>query len=352
MHTASHNRALSIAKGIGIILMVIGHSGCPLYLHRFIYLFHMPLFFFVSGYLFKDRYLESKTLFLKRKLKGLYWPFIKWELIFLACHSLFVYGHFYETDYSWQKYAEQTIRILTLGGGEQLLGGYWYLIQALYSSLIALLVIYGLSKLSSRLTTQRIVLLNKLTIGGGKFLLLLSIIVLLVAAYIYSLTRWDIPKLETKTFLATAFFLSGYLYSKEKHLFSYGKGILCLLPLLGCALIIDRTWSIDIQGGWIFPYYLLAMIGIIGTFHIAFAMRGQLANILDFIGQHTLQILTFHFLAFKLVSIFKIYVYGYNWDMLFRFPVIAEKNDFFWWVYVLAGVGLPLMGVRWGKKKL
>lgn len=311
----------------------------------------MPLFFFVSGYLFKDKYLGNKFLFLKRKLKGLYWPFIKWELIFLACHSLFVYGHFYETDYSWQKYTEQAIRILTLSGGEQLLGGYWYLIQALYSSLIALLVIYGLSKLSSRLTTQRIVLLNKLTIGGGKFLLLLSIIVLLMLAYLYSLTRWDIPKLETKTFLATAFFLSGYLYSKEKHLFSYGKGILCLLPLMGCALIIDRTWSIDIQGGWIFPYYLLAMIGIIGTFHIAFAMRGQLANLLDFVGRHTLQILTFHFLAFKLVSIFKIYVYGYNWDMLFRFPVIAEKNDFFWWVYVLAGVGLPLMGVRWSKKK-
>lgn len=26
MHTVSHNRALSIAKGIGIILMVVGHS--------------------------------------------------------------------------------------------------------------------------------------------------------------------------------------------------------------------------------------------------------------------------------------------------------------------------------------
>ena len=36
-------------KGIGIILMVIGHSGCPTFLHDFIYLFHMGLFFFVSG---------------------------------------------------------------------------------------------------------------------------------------------------------------------------------------------------------------------------------------------------------------------------------------------------------------
>lgn len=36
-------------KGIGILLMVIGHSGCPEYLRSFIYLFHMGLFYYVSG---------------------------------------------------------------------------------------------------------------------------------------------------------------------------------------------------------------------------------------------------------------------------------------------------------------
>lgn len=28
-------------KGIAIMLMVVGHSGCPSYLRNFIYLFHM-----------------------------------------------------------------------------------------------------------------------------------------------------------------------------------------------------------------------------------------------------------------------------------------------------------------------
>ena len=161
-----HSQALSIAKGIGIILMVIGHSGCPDVLNRFIYLFHMPLFFFVSGYLFKDKYVENKFLFLKRKLKGLYWPFVKWELIFLAFHSLFVYWHFYETDYTWQEYVGKAVRILTLSGGEQLLGGYWYLIQALYSSLIALLILYALSRVVCKYR-GKVFLSNKLTIGGG-----------------------------------------------------------------------------------------------------------------------------------------------------------------------------------------
>lgn len=46
------NDTLSIVKAIGIILMVIGHSGCPKYLNDYLYMFHMPLFFFCSGYFF------------------------------------------------------------------------------------------------------------------------------------------------------------------------------------------------------------------------------------------------------------------------------------------------------------
>lgn len=42
------NNYIAIAKALGIMLMVVGHSGCPDYLYRFIYMFHMPLFFSVQ----------------------------------------------------------------------------------------------------------------------------------------------------------------------------------------------------------------------------------------------------------------------------------------------------------------
>lgn len=42
-----------IAKGIAIILMILGHNGMPHVVTRFIFSFHMPLFFIVSGYFFK-----------------------------------------------------------------------------------------------------------------------------------------------------------------------------------------------------------------------------------------------------------------------------------------------------------
>ena len=78
---------LDLAKAICIILMVIGHSGCPDYLHRFIYMFHMPCFFFISGYLLNDKYLTNLKTGLWRKIKGSYYPFVKWSVIFLLLHN-------------------------------------------------------------------------------------------------------------------------------------------------------------------------------------------------------------------------------------------------------------------------
>ena len=36
---------VTIAKGVGILLMVVAHAGIPEVFSRFIYMFHMPLFF-------------------------------------------------------------------------------------------------------------------------------------------------------------------------------------------------------------------------------------------------------------------------------------------------------------------
>lgn len=53
MDDNKRNISIDILKGIGIVLMVLGHINSPL--RHFIFSFHMPLFFFVSGYLYKER---------------------------------------------------------------------------------------------------------------------------------------------------------------------------------------------------------------------------------------------------------------------------------------------------------
>lgn len=81
------NTVISICKAIGIILMVITHSECPSALCTFAYEFHMPLFFITAGYFFSVKYLSDEATFVKKRIKGLYLPFVKWAVFFLIIHN-------------------------------------------------------------------------------------------------------------------------------------------------------------------------------------------------------------------------------------------------------------------------
>lgn len=158
---SSRNVALDIAKAICIILMVIGHSGCPEYLKNFIYMFHMPCFFFISGWLLNDRYLTDIKTGLWNKFKGTYFPFVKWSLLFLACHNIFAALNIYNDFYSINDFFKRTIRIIVSGGGEQLVGGFWFLISLCIASIVSLLFLYVLNRFD-KLTTVSVA-------GGGNY---------------------------------------------------------------------------------------------------------------------------------------------------------------------------------------
>ena len=76
-------------KGVGIILMIIGHVMSPI--RDLIFSFHMPLFFFISGYLYKDR--DAKDILLRNAKKVLL-PYT------LTC--LFIWLLFIVRDKNWQ----------------------------------------------------------------------------------------------------------------------------------------------------------------------------------------------------------------------------------------------------------
>ncbi|MBQ8345321.1 MAG: acyltransferase family protein, partial [Clostridia bacterium] len=44
---------IDIAKGIAILLVLLGHTICPTWMSVYIYSFHMPLLFVLSGYTLK-----------------------------------------------------------------------------------------------------------------------------------------------------------------------------------------------------------------------------------------------------------------------------------------------------------
>lgn len=128
---------ITIAKAIAIILMVVCHAGLPSLGSHFVSMFHMPLFFFVSGYCFKDKYLVDNRRFVVNKVRGLYAPFVKWSLLFLVLHNVFFHLGIYNAEigfrgevshlYTLKEYLFNVAKILlSMTETEQLLGGYWF----------------------------------------------------------------------------------------------------------------------------------------------------------------------------------------------------------------------------------
>ncbi|MFZ5857866.1 MAG: acyltransferase family protein [Chloroflexota bacterium] len=67
---------IDIAKGLGILVIVLAHNDLSGYhptLHKFIYAFHIPLFFFLSGMFFRPERAFSETV--KRRFNTLMKPY-------------------------------------------------------------------------------------------------------------------------------------------------------------------------------------------------------------------------------------------------------------------------------------
>lgn len=65
---------IDIYRAFGIILMVMGHIGFGGKFDKFIHAFHMPMFFFISGFFYKEKYIDIKK-YAVDKVKKLLTPY-------------------------------------------------------------------------------------------------------------------------------------------------------------------------------------------------------------------------------------------------------------------------------------
>lgn len=101
-NTITRNNSIDAAKAIGIFLVCLGHictakssDNIVNFLNCFCYAFHIPLFFYISGILFKNELPDFKT-FIKKKSKALLaycliilQVFRFCPLIYIPCHTAY-----------------------------------------------------------------------------------------------------------------------------------------------------------------------------------------------------------------------------------------------------------------------
>ncbi|MDE6566763.1 MAG: acyltransferase family protein [Lachnospiraceae bacterium] len=75
--------SIDIFRGIGIIIMVMGHVYFGVTFDHFIHAFHMPMFYFVSGMFFNDKQAEKTTVvsYVTRKVRTLIIPYVFFAIL-------------------------------------------------------------------------------------------------------------------------------------------------------------------------------------------------------------------------------------------------------------------------------
>lgn len=362
--------AVAAVKALAILLMVMGHSGCPTWLQQYFVMFRMPIFFAMSGYCFKAKYIDDARTFVMRRVTGVWWPYVKWGFVFLALHNVLfclniyndVYGYRGEVShlYGWDETARYAAMTLVLCHSEQLLGGYWFLHELFFASLFGYAAIKYLKKFKYA--------------GGG--------VLLLLFATAFASERVHVPVITARTWMATFFFLLGHAWrnneeaggmlSRYDGLSPWRKAVVIVTLAVGVKafqVIAGRADMTHITLANAAPYLGGAVCGVVMSTYVCrwIVSRGAdaVTRFLTFTGRHTFEVLTWHFICLKLVSLLIIAVYGLAPERLATFPVIstqALRQDgcdiswTLWWiVYWIVGAGVPIawqaVRLRGGKEK-
>ena len=346
------DNTVTYVKALGIILMVVSHVlSSNMVVRKAIFTFHMPLFFLMSGYCFKEKYLDDGKQFLIRKIKGIYVPFVLFSLPFLAMHNVFCHWHIYDPDwlYGWKDFAWNTGRIVTrMSHNEGLLGTFWFLKELLWGNLI----FYATYRLIKWVIGNCKMVKGNWKLGA-EWVTIIGLFVLTEIACIFQLR---VPYFGIgKTSLYSAFFIAfGYLWKKSAwDMNKWWIWVVGVTLVIAEAVLVQRTMAVDSLTPLSLIYYAtIAIFGTMVVFEVSRRIdnsRKSIVNSLNrglrFIGEHTLSVMALHFTAFKLVSLGYILVYGLSMERLEDFPVMRDMantgGNFV--LYAFIGLFVPLI---------
>lgn len=323
---STRNIALDIAKGLCIILMVVGHSGCPDWIRRMIYAFHMPCFFIISGMLYKAKYNSDGKTFVKRKVKTLWWPFVKWNIFLIIMHNILVYCHIYEIEYNFKYMTLKVLMTSVMWWFDPLVEGFWFVYALFVSSLLCLLFFKFIG-----FSTQKL-------LGGILIFLVIDFFLHTASVRFYLLQA---------VFLASAYFMTGCLlvrlpeFDYKFSRFLYPFSLVLLLVATFVLPYCDVCNVIPEYLGWFFISSTIISYAIIVA--LKRSSFGIISRILCKIGRHSLDIVTWHLLAFKSITFILIMLYNMPISHMADYYVIKGLSWNFWYLYAFAGIILPLI---------
>lgn len=328
---ARFNPTFSVMKGIAIISVVLGHCPALPFVGKFVNQYHLAVFFFVAGYFFKEKYLETPKIFIVKRLKSLYFPYVIFGLLALYLHNVF-YGLHIVGDY-------MSMPDFILGGRnlvvklyseEALMGAMWFCPALLIVSYMSYFI-FWLTRKHKNL--RHLSFLFVMTVGA-------------VCCYFHIKSPYCVWQYAPICIL----FYGGFVFKHHEDCFANVKSkivwsvlLLLLLGILAKYNVCAYLQPFHIANENVFVMVCIGIVGCIAIYLLSSTLVvTKLGKWLAVIGRYSFSIMAIHFLAFKIINFIQCLVYGYDLNKISSFPFLRLDNG--WWMaYAIVGVFVPML---------
>lgn len=270
-----------VAKGFGIILVILGHLlPEESYLRSFIYSFHMPLFFILSGFILKCDEKRRTWLEIMKSEKKMAVTYVFWSVIYLGIDLIAKYAFLRQT--TLLELAKQVLCVVTTYGINVL----WFLGSLITGRIIAKKLLINTYEEKKWLITVFLIIVPAAISPVLNLINSWSVLILLIV-----FLRWS---------FVTGLLLFGYLIKdKVKNLIGGGYTACGSLLLLVNLVVAAYIGEVDIHhmelGIW--PLFIISMItGTLGFICLCRLLEkvAIIRNGLVFLGINSLFIMLTH----------------------------------------------------------
>lgn len=275
------NNIMDMMKGIGIIAVIIGHCTIPQILKNFIFTWHMPLFFVISGFFYKEISIKDSLL---KNSRTLLLPYFLTSVIMLSLCAVksLLYGKSDIINSFWGIFVGAGSHGLPFFS-QYFVGAIWFLLALFWC----------------RITYNLLIVLWR---NDFKYIVIVTIAVLTT----YLGTRMYIPTNLLQGLSAMSFFLIGQLFKKFQIFEIHANTPIIMLGLLclTVTLLIDSNHYPLSMARCYYNYYPLNILS--ACFCIYFLFRflksytdSHISIFLSYVGRISLLILCFHNIEFN-----------------------------------------------------
>lgn len=293
---------IDVAKGIGILMVIFCHviEACEItslmHIFRFCYSFHMPLFFFITGYCSGMKKDTGEKPNLKADFKkisaSLILPYFVWSFIYL-----FIGGNLFTK--------ERLYAVFTTRG----IAPIWFL-ATLFCCQGFLILLKALThKMKSKSSNIIFAVIALLCLGAG-YIMHLTQSRYNLSTHTMGTALYYLFVATGRFFISAPVLLGGYLLGKSKVLSKLRK-LPCLL--VGGALLTAVYLGVDFfslstnihlfKSNNLPVLIFTSFAGAVGIIMISYSLPTFKKSILALIGTNSLYFMLLHYMPFKTISL-------------------------------------------------